>query len=334
LWRVGLVLALLAVTAMTVGCQREQVEDEEPVEAETVEPEAEEAEVAAAEEVEIETAFTEPKENLEKQVTGQAPVTEVVSERGFWVGHKDNKLFTVVAPDVSKDEMVEVNPGSVVDVTATLHTKDDAMNAVKGELDAKTRAALTEQYNVLVVVDKGNVEVVSEPKAGADKKMLKVGGEEYGSFADYDADKNNLLTTRELTRGLEDREYFKEWDKNNDSKLDQKEFTNNMYTVFDADQNDRIEEKEFNVLTNNVDAVEDAEFDDWDDNDNNWLDNEEFAEQFDEADIFDAFDANDNDTVDYNEYGEGLAGVWDKNDDGFLMLDEFGVEEGVEVTLR
>lgn len=341
LWRVALIFAVVAASALSVGCQREQMEDEEPVESETVEPtaEAEETAEAAVEEVEFTDVFAEPGEYVEQQVTGQAPVIESVSDRGFWLGHKQDKLFVVIPQDVSpedqsqQDQMTKVEAGQVVEVSGTVHTSDDAMAAAEGELDAKTRAAVADADNVLVV-DNDAVQVVSQPKAGADKKMLKVGGKEYGSFADYDADENNFLTARELTRGLEDREFYGEWDKNDDQMLDEREFAAHFYTVVDVNEDDRIDRDEFEFVKANFDQFSDTTFSKWDKNKNDWLDNDEFFTQVEDAEVFDDWDTNDTDNVEYNEYGKGVVGMWDGNDDGFLELDEFGFEEEVEVTLK
>ncbi len=324
LWRIAMALALLGVTALTFGCQREQVEDEEPIEAGTGEP---------TEDVQLEAAFLEPGENVDMTVTGQAPVTEVVSDRGFWLGHKGKRLFTVVREDMPREEMIDINAGQRLELKGQLLESEAVEDSVAGELEPETRDIIEGQEYFLAVHHR-DVQIVSEPQAGADQTMLEMGANEYGSFADYDADDNNLLTARELTRGLEDREFFSEWDRNNDQKLDEREFASHLYTVVDVNQNDRIDRDEFVFLQDNFDAFADATFSGWDDNRNDWLDNEEFFTQIEDAEIFDQWDANETDYVEYNEYGEGIVGLWDENEDGFLELGEFGFEEDMEVTLN
>ncbi len=337
LWQLGAALSLLAAAAFTTGCQAEQMEDEEPVEAGTIEPAEEgEEEIGPIDHIQLELAFLEPGENVGMEVAGRAPVTEVVSDRGFWLGRGEDRIFAVVREDVPRQEMIDINAGQLLDIRGTLLDEDSVDEAVEGTLEGETRATIEGQEHFISVHHR-DIAILSRPQAGqADQKMLEVAGEEYGSFADYDVDENNLVTNEELTRGLEEQGLFDEWDEDDDDLLDEDEFTTHIYAVADTDQDDLVDEDEFTTFANTFEPLEDEvdDFDDWDINDDDLIDEDEFAEGLDDEEVFDDWDFDDDDYVSYEDYGEGWFSIWDEDQDGFLGLEDFGLEDEEPLTLK
>lgn len=109
---------------------------------------------------EMTVVFTRPVDYVGRSVTGTAKVDEVVSDRGFWLGEGDNRLFTVIREDTPRKEMIDINAGQRLNLTGFL-VKSEAADNLTGELDDKTKKILEEEDQFLAVYH-GQVNIVGD----------------------------------------------------------------------------------------------------------------------------------------------------------------------------
>lgn len=92
----------------------------------------------------IAVAITNPVDFIGTAVSGVGTVTEVVSDRGFWLKSGDAKVFAVVREDVPQKEMIDINAGQKIGFNGILFTPD-AADDLAGKLDSETKKLIAEQ---------------------------------------------------------------------------------------------------------------------------------------------------------------------------------------------
>ncbi len=159
-----------------------------------------------------------------------------------------------------------------------------------------------------------------------ENKPLEIGGNDYGTFADYDTNGDQKVTETELKNGLQQNNLFAAWDRDNDNTLDKTEFSASMKTIADTNRDDVVDQQEYQSFTDTFgsDKVNFMNFTTLDVNGDDTLDTTEFNGAIDRSGLFAAWDPDSDESVDYNEYATGLVSVWDKNGDGVIEVDEFG----------
>jgi hypothetical protein len=100
---------------------------------------------------------------------------------------------------------------------------------------------------------------------------------------------------------------FTDWDANN-NELSQQEFNQGVFGSIDADSSGAISQKEFNAFSKNQPWFNNinANFADWDANNNNELTQKEFSQGATNANLFGGWDANNNDMLVEREFRQGL----------------------------
>lgn len=133
------------------------------------------------------------------------------------------------------------------------------------------------------------------------------------SFGGWDADRNGMLDENEFRDG----DYFGDWDwdSDDDNVLTEDEFKEgiedtDLFDNFDGNDDDFLDGDEFDFA--------DDWFDGWDSDTDDQLTDDEFF-----SGMFDEWDANDDGVLDEDEYHNGLFHTWDKNADGMLDEGEF-----------
>lgn len=115
-------------------------------------------------EVEVRDLSVQPVDFVGQAVRGQARVDEVVSDRGFYIGQKPNRLFVVFSEDAAKHSMVDISAGERVIFEGLLLSKG-AADDLKGDLEPKTRRAL-EQARAFVALSPENIRVLPSEEGG------------------------------------------------------------------------------------------------------------------------------------------------------------------------
>ncbi len=87
---------------------------------------------------------------------GRARVTEVVTDRGFWIGADGQRMFVVI--DEPKPEIKEVQPGQTVVIRQATVYPSAQVTSIPGELDADTRRII-ESVPTVLYVKASNIEL-------------------------------------------------------------------------------------------------------------------------------------------------------------------------------
>ncbi len=90
-----------------------------------------------------EKLFAEPVP-VGRMVTGTFQVDEVISDRGFWIGEGENRVFAVVREDVPKHEMIDIDKGQSLKLTGYLVPASAASN-LTGTLEKDTTQAIEKE---------------------------------------------------------------------------------------------------------------------------------------------------------------------------------------------
>lgn len=98
----------------------------------------------------------------------------------------------------------------------------------------------------------------TDNEAGLTSDEYRAGFEATGTFDDWDANDDDMLSREELDQGIGENEQafsarfgsdpIADWDADGDEALSEDEFYEGTYSVYDADDNDVIEEPEFGDL--------------------------------------------------------------------------------------
>lgn len=99
-------------------------------------------------------------------VEGTARVTEVISDRGFWVdAGGEHPLLAVVREDVPRHEMIDINEGQRLKFAGLVLSKS-AIDDLSGSLERQTRNAILQQPAFLAV-DWRDISIMEEKPASS-----------------------------------------------------------------------------------------------------------------------------------------------------------------------
>lgn len=117
--------------------------------------------VATGDPLPVALIVTDPNTYLGQPVSGEATVTEVVSNRGFWLEENGQRLFVVI--DEPTPETKEINPGQRIRLTGTLSDANRAsgMAGIQA-LEADTKSIL-DQQRAFIVVDERDITILDRP---------------------------------------------------------------------------------------------------------------------------------------------------------------------------
>jgi Ca2+-binding EF-hand superfamily protein len=79
----------------------------------------------------------------------------------------------------------------------------------------------------------------------------------------------------------------------------------------------------FNAYFSGLDYDKDTAFKDWDVDQDGTLTSEEIKSALEETDYYDKWDHNNNDRIDENEFAESTFTTWDTDGDGFVQAEEY-----------
>ncbi len=147
------------------------------------------------------------------------------------------------------------------------------------------------------------------------------------SFKHWDLNKDGIVDKHEFHQSLMEKRMIRKWDKNKDGRLSELELYKGFYGLWDRNNNGKIDHKEWEYGTQNYFAVynsiDHGTFEDWDQNGDAYLDEKEFQLSMTKADYFGAWNFNKKNSVNTEELSEKLFGLWDGNKDGHLEESEY-----------
>lgn len=104
-----------------------------------------------------------PADYIGTTVKGRVKVTNVISDRGFWITNGEQRVFAVVREDVPQHEMIDINKGQVLEFVGVL-TDGENWRALEGLLEEDTKETLKKQdYFVAMYWD--DINIVGQPPA-------------------------------------------------------------------------------------------------------------------------------------------------------------------------
>lgn len=148
-------------------------------------------------------------------------------------------------------------------------------------------------------------------------------------FAEFDEDNDGMWNEEEFMASND--QGFGEWDENQDDALDNNEFYNVSFNTADVNGDGTLDQNEWMDARQNMagDYLEEDDWDLFDANDDDLIDDTEWNEGLADSDWFGTFDADDDELVDNDEWNTGLFDDWDMNDDGFLDEEEWEENDGL-----
>jgi len=147
------------------------------------------------------------------------------------------------------------------------------------------------------------------------------------TYEDWDTDQNAIIDNNEFDNVFTNSPYFDTWDQNNNDYISEEEFYEGYITMMDSDQSGDLGPSEwdeaFNAYFGGLDYEKDTAFKDWDVNQDGTLTSEEIMSALEETDYYDKWDHNNNDRIDENEFAESTFTTWDTDGDGYVQAEEY-----------
>jgi hypothetical protein len=108
-----------------------------------------------------------------RRLSGEVRVTDVPTDRGFWIEQDGQRLFAILR-DQPAEEPVDINPGQTLRISDATVLTATGIAPITGELDADTRG-IVEGEDVVLSIDESNIEIVSrtgrQPAAGSEQPL-------------------------------------------------------------------------------------------------------------------------------------------------------------------
>lgn len=160
---------------------------------------------------------------------------------------------------------------------------------------------------------------------------MTIGGEDYGSFQEWDADGDGMLAPREFSETFAEREVYDDLDADGDGEVGEEDFHAWMWTSLDANDDDEVDERQFTRFTERwSDDLEWGSYGEWDADEDGTLTDSEFQTGISEVGVFDDWDEDGDGVIAQDQFCANLFGLWDTNGDEMLEPDEVGFDVGGE----
>lgn len=156
-----------------------------------------------------------------------------------------------------------------------------------------------------------------------DIEIEEVGFDDNLGFNEFDANNDDFWDINEFNEANND--WFDEWDLDDDGAFNDEEFYATTMGNTDINNDRRISQEEWNEGQRNMfgNYAEENDFDAWDVNDDNFIDDNEWNTGFGESNWFSTYDGDADGTITDVEWNEGFFNEWDLNDDGMLDENEY-----------
>lgn len=152
-------------------------------------------------------------------------------------------------------------------------------------------------------------------------------GEDMGiqaeGLGDWDADLNNQIDRAEFTTGFGEAGIYDEWDIDANQELSEDEFYSGVYDLWDENDDALLDESEWNNQANNWFAEAQYNLTDWDTDGEEGLTEEEFVNGFRETGLYTQWNQNQDNLIDENEFAEGTYELFDQDQSDFLDENEW-----------
>ena len=174
-WVLGLILLALIIWLLAAGGEEEM----EVVETEPIVTPATTPEPIAQGPLCVSQALSQPLTYVGQTLgTCRLQVTEVPTDRGFWVEENGQRIFAVII-DNPAEEPKDINPGQVITMTeAVLRDRSFVPQIPGAPLDQDTQNILNSEAEYFLTVDEENILITQagNPQPGATPAQTAPGG--------------------------------------------------------------------------------------------------------------------------------------------------------------
>lgn len=145
---------------------------------------------------------------------------------------------------------------------------------------------------------------------------------DYHNYEDWDSDADEVITNEEFYDGITATGYHANWDLNSDETVTDEEMLLGFYRIWDTDGDQIIDQAEWEANMPEK-ADEFTDMDQWDQDGQEGLSFDEFAETMAGTEFYERLDANLDDEISDEELSNSLYYLWDNDDDGYVELTEY-----------
>lgn len=146
----------------------------------------------------------------------------------------------------------------------------------------------------------------------------------YSSFDDWDGDHSGLVEVEEWNEAYHSTGVFSDWDANDDEFLDNQDFLETNWQLWDETDDDRLNAMEWSTSMREWYGESDyGSFTDWDENGDGFVDAKEYESTFANTNLWKGWDTDSDGVLNEDEFGSYIYSVYDNDGDGILSNDEW-----------
>jgi hypothetical protein len=261
-------------------------------------------------------------------VTGEATVTEVFSDRGFYVGEEPNRLLTVVREDAPQYDMIDIREGDRIRVTGLLLDPAWA-DRLTGTLeeDAKQRIAQSDRFLAtywadIAFLERGDVPAGDVPAGVTQGQGAGQAAQTMPTFASADANTDMRVEQDELGTVLQGLDRSP-WDLDDSGTIEPAETRTYLFQRLDPDGDNRMRTGTLDVVLDRWYGERDVPAGEaWDTDSDGWVTPSEFEAQAERL-RGGVWDTDGDGAVIDQELAAGVFQTWDLDDSGYLDQYEY-----------
>lgn len=144
----------------------------------------------------------------------------------------------------------------------------------------------------------------------------------YVSYDDWDQDQDEVINDEEFYEGITATGYHANWDLNSDDNVSDEEVLRGFYRIWDSDGDGVIDKAEWQAnIPENADEF--SNMDSWENDNQEGLSYDEFAETLAGTEFYERLDENMDDEITEEELSNSLYYLWDNDGDGYVEVAEY-----------
>lgn len=145
----------------------------------------------------------------------------------------------------------------------------------------------------------------------------------YGPYQEWDINNDGEVEDAEYSQRLLESRTYVVWDLDSDGDVDQNEYLTGVYYSWDANNDGIVDSGEFDMRADYW-LEDDSRFEEFDMDGDDELSGEEMMEAEALVDYAALVDVDGDQIISEEEFIEATFNVWDADDDGVIMEDEYG----------
>ena len=144
---------------------------------------------------------------------------------------------------------------------------------------------------------------------------------------DNDFTDEEILDNNDFNSSFTTSPYYKRWNANGDQVVDRTEFAQGFFATIDKDDDDILNNQEWQnaqeAYFGSDDMADYQTLDVWDQDGDELVQPEEFAQVLEQTDYFAEWDEDGSDQLEEGEVAEGVFAMWDTDGNGVIEAEEY-----------